>query len=148
MTRDQMISVVKQEVKGLRSRFEEQDWSNAVNDALRDTGWPFPITDDTKILWTKNRMKRHLFYMLWSESAHKFKFKQYNLQHRFDHYGKLIAKMDEEWNMFLEGELLLVDGGVGAFGTKVDAGFQYDETGHETTYTEDNLVLFNPTQSD
>ena len=148
MTRDDLIAVVKQEVKGLRSRFVEDDWENAATDALRDTTWSLPESNDTKILWIKKRMKRHLFYMLWSESAHKFKFKQYNLQHRFKHYGQLIETMDLEWTTFLNEEMLLLEGGTGAFGTKVDAGFQYDDVGRETTFTEDNLVQFTPTQSD
>lgn len=147
MDRDELITTVQAEVKGLRSKFEEEDWELAVSDALRDTGWMLPVTNDTMLFWLKKRFKRHLFFMLYTESAHKFKFKQYNLQHRFDHYGKLIERMDKEWETFVNEELLLLEG-VGAFATKVDAGFQYDEHGHDTTYSEDNRVTFSPDQND
>jgi hypothetical protein len=37
MDRDTLITTVQAEVKGLRSKFIEEDWENAVDDALRDT---------------------------------------------------------------------------------------------------------------
>lgn len=147
MTRDQMIVTIRKELKGLSNRLEEEDYTHAVNDAERETGWSLPITNDTKIKWFKERAKRHIFFMLLSESAHKFKFKQYNLQHRFDHYKSLIAQMDEDWKTFIDEELLLLEG-TGAFGSQIDAGFQYDEFGRDTTYTDSNLVQIHPTTSE
>jgi hypothetical protein len=30
------------------------------------------------------------------------------------------------------------------FGTKIEAGFQYDEIGQDTTYNDDNLTIIEP----
>lgn len=148
MTKDELSTVVQQEVKGLASYLEEDDFTNAVDEAERETGWSLPQSLALKIKWLKERAKRHLFFMLWSESAHKFKYKQYNLQNRFSQYEKLIAKMDLDWEKFLEESLLLLEG-VDAFGTKIDAGFAYEnETGRDTTYFDDNLVVITPKEAD
>ena len=148
MIRGDLVEVVMQEVKGLTSQFEEEDWENAVDDALSESGWSFPVTNALKIAWLKKRTKRHLFFMLMSESAHKFKFKQYNLQHRFLHYSRLIKDMDNEWDEFLNSEMLYVDGAPGAFSSKIDAGFQYDELGRDTTYSDENKVIIAPNETD
>jgi len=148
MTRSELKEIVEQEVKGLSSQFETVDWINAINNALGESGWSLPTTNETKILWLKRRTKRHLFFMLMSESAHKFKFKQYNLQHRFLHYRTLIKEMDDDWKTFVDSELLYVDGDLGAFSSKIDAGFQYDEIGRDTTYSDENKVIMAPNEAD
>jgi hypothetical protein len=147
MTKDELVILVRQEMKGLSTQFEEEDYINAVEDALRDTGWTLPETNATKLKWIKDRTKRHLFFMMVTVSAHKFKFKQYNLQNRFEHYFKLIEKMDEAWSIFQTEELLTLEG-AGGFGTKIAAGFSYDEFGRDTTYGSENVVTINPSDSD
>lgn len=147
MNKEEMVKVVTEEIKGLSRQFEDDDYQNAVDDAERETGWSLPETNTTKLRWLKERIKRHLFFMLWTESAHKFKFKQYNLQHRFQHYGQLIKTMDEKFGLFIEQEVLLLEG-VGGFGAKIDAGFQSDEYGRDSSYQEENLVIVTPTESD
>jgi len=149
VNKEELVKVVTEEIKGLSRQFEADDFQNAVDDAQRETGWLLPQTDSTKLRWLKERIKRHLFFMLWTESAHKFKFKQYNLQHRFQHYGQLIKSMDEKWTLFIDQELLLLDDvGLGGFGAKIDAGFQYDEFGRDSSYQDENLVVVTPTESD
>lgn len=150
-TRDEMVALLKQEVKGLTSYLEDPtDYENACADAVRDTGWSFPVSGETKEKWQKQRAKRHLFFYLWSESAHKFKYKQVNLQYRFAHYEKLISKLDADWEK-AQDELLSEMSGVSAynlFGTKVDAGFAYEhQTGRDITYDEDQTVIHNPNEN-
>lgn len=150
-TKDELIDLLKQEVKGLTPYLEDPtDYSNACDDAARDTGWAYPVSGDVKVKWQKDRAKRHIFFYLWSESAHKFKYKQINLQHRFDHYEKLIKKMDLDWEKAQE-ELLAELAGVDTFnlfGTKVDAGFAYEpQTGRDITYDPDQKVIHNPNES-
>ena len=148
MIRGDLLEIVIQEVKGLSTHFEEEDWENAIDDALSESGWAFPVTNTTKISWLKKRTKRHLFFMLMSESAHKFKFKQYNLQHRFLHYSRLIKEMDSDWEIFVNSEMLYIDGAPGAFSSKIDAGFQSDELGRDTTYSDENKIIIAPNETD
>ena len=56
--------------------------------------------------------------------------------------------MDNEWDEFLNSEMLYVDGAPGAFSSKIDAGFQYDELGRDTTYSDENKVIIAPNETD
>ncbi|RLI01786.1 hypothetical protein DRO30_03600, partial [Candidatus Bathyarchaeota archaeon] len=82
MTKSELITLLEEEIKGLSSYLISSDYSNACDDASKETGWSFPVSGDFKIFWIKQRAKRHLFFYLLTESAHKFKFEQINLQHR------------------------------------------------------------------
>jgi len=151
MTRDELIMKLQQEVKGLTSYLATPDYENAVDDALRDTGWSLPNSTVFKIQWMKDRAKRHLFFYLQTESAHKFKFEQINLQQRFQHYTILIKTMDED---FEKAKLENVHEFAGVdsfkiFGTQVEPGFAYEpETGRDVTYDDDQEVLFGPNEND
>lgn len=147
MTQTEMEEKLEEEVKGLSTYLEGDDYTNACNDAARETDWSFPVTTNFKILWMKNRAKRHLFFYLYSESAHKFKYEQINLNQRFDHYDKIIKRMDEDFAAALEANPEEFAGAEAyeLFGTKSDAGFQYDPiTGKDITYNDDNKVVFTP----
>jgi len=150
VTKSEFIAVLEQEVKGLSTYLDiAVDYINATNDAMRETGWAFPITSDFQIYWLKQRAKRHLFFYLYSESAHKFKIKTLNLNQRFDHYKELISMMDEAFANIQESEpqqFANVDT-FNLFGTKVDAGFSYDHLGRDVTYSEDNKVKFKPDEN-
>jgi len=150
MTQTEMIALIQEEVKSLDSYLDSDDYENSCTDASRELGWSFPVSGDFKIHWMKLRAKRWLFFYLWTETAHKFKFKQINLQHRFEHYKELIAKMDADYKEAVEenptefADVSVVH----MFGTKVDAGFAYDSTGNDITYDEDQLVIFHPDEND
>lgn len=151
MTRTEILLKVKQEVKGLSNYLDNQDYENAADDASRETGWSYPVSGDFKIYWIKQRAKRHIYEYLLTESAHKFKYEQINLQHRFEHYSKLIKRMDEDFKI-VQDERPDQFAGVDTyqmFSTKVDAGFAYDpQTGRDLTYDEDQLVEFGPKADD
>lgn len=142
MTRDEMLELLPVEVRKLNDYLTDEDYSNACNDASRETGWGFPVTDDFQVLWMKNRAKRHLFFYLLSESAHKFKYEGISLNQRFEHYLALVKQMDSDFKKvqetspeeFMTGDSYLL------FGTKIDAGFSYDEIGEDTTFFTDNQV--------
>jgi len=197
MTQTEMEEKLEEEVKGLSTYLEGDDytnacndasmetgWSfpvstdfkilctNACNDASMETGWSFPVSTDFKILWMKQRAKRALFFYLFSESAHKFKYEQINLNQRFDHYKIIIETMDKSFAEALEAnpqEFANVEAyelfGTSAraealeanpqefanveayelFGTSARAGYQYDPiTGKDTTYSDDNKTVFTP----
>ncbi|MCK5862449.1 MAG: hypothetical protein KAH38_08180 [Candidatus Hydrogenedentes bacterium] len=155
MTSAALIVLLTQEMKGLSNYLEDVDYTNAVSDALRETGWSFDLSNGFQEYWAKQRAKRHLFFYLMSESAHKFKYEQINLQHRFDHYSSLIATMDDLFKEALEEHpeefldaLGLGDSNTlaGIMGTKVDAGFQYNGAGEDTTYDAENVVQHFPNE--
>jgi hypothetical protein len=151
MTRDEMETLLQQEVKGLDTYLDPVDYSNAVDDATRDTGFSFPTSTDFQIMWLKQRAKRAIFWYLLSESAHKFKYEQINLQQRFEHYRDIIKYMDEQYEKALEDNPDQFAGvnAIHFFGTKIDAGFRYEEeTGRDLTYDTDSKTLFNPTEND
>jgi len=150
MTRNELIVKLQQEVKGLTSYLEEEDYDNAIDDALRDTGWSLPTTVNFNIIWIKDRAKRHLFFYLQSESAHKFKFEQINLQHRFAHYSKLIEIADKNFEEAKRDNPEHFSGvdAFKTFGHQVDAGFAYDGNGRDITYDTDQNVLFGPNETD
>jgi len=135
-----------QEVKGLSTKLVEQDYLNACNQASSETGWSFPTDTTFKDHWMKERAKRHIFFYLLSESAAKFKVDNINLQHKFEHFKILVATMDKE---FIDRPDIF--SGVDAFkmfGTKIDAGFSNDGLGRDTTYINENEVVFTPTEND
>lgn len=151
MTRSEMESLIEEEVKGLTNYLDTADYRNACQDASRETGFSFALSSDFQIHWVKERAKRHIFFYLLSESAHKFKYEQINLQHRFEHYRKIVRDMDWRYDKAKEEFYLEFSEAstVNAFGTKIDAGFQYDPlTGQETTYDDDNVTILTPTEND
>lgn len=149
-----MEILLEGEVKGLSSYLDPADFTNACNDAAMETGFSFPTSTDFQTLWNKTRAKRHIFFYLMTESAHKFKYEQINLQHRFEHYRSIINDMDIKFEKALEESYLEFAGGggvseVNVFGTKIDAGFQYAPlTGRDTTYSDDNVTVLSPTEDD
>jgi len=64
MTQTEMEEKLEEEVKGLSTYLEGDDYTNACNDASMETGWSFPVSTDFKILWMKQRAKRALFFYL------------------------------------------------------------------------------------
>lgn len=150
-TETSMQEKLIEEVKGLSTYLEDDDYINAINDALRETGFSLPTSDDFEVLWIKNRAKRHLFFYLQTESAHKFKVDQINLQQRFEHYKDLIAQMDKAYEEALESNPEKFAGAqnFALFGSKIDAGFSYEsQTGIDTTYASGNKVVVSPSDAD
>jgi len=150
MTKAEMTTLLEQEVKGLTSYLVSDDFSNALDDASRETGWGFPISGDKKIHWQKQRAKRHLHFYLVSETAHKFKYKQISMNQRFEHHWKIISGMDKLWTDAQDDLLIELSGAESyeLFGTKVDAGFAYEEqTGQDITMDQDQEVLHHPNEA-
>lgn len=121
-------------------------YTAAAEAALQELGWSYPLAEDKKIYWAIRRGVRHGLYILWIASAQKFKFKQVNLQHRFDHYERLIKEADASFEKAMSSDVALFAGvsTYKLFGTKIDAGFAYDSLGRDITYFPDNYVNFAP----
>ena len=150
MTREELAGKIEEEVKGLSTYLDPAHYLNACDDAIRETGFSFPISTDFQIRWAKERAKRHLFFYLYTESAHKFKYEQINLQQRFEHYRSIIGAMDRAYDKAKEEFWTDFAGvsDVNRFGTLMRAGFQYDNKGRDTTYDSTNKVNIHPTEND
>lgn len=149
-SQEELITEVTADLKGLSAQFDSDDYTSASTDACRETGWAFPTTDSFKLIWLKRRIKRNLYDMLRSESAHKFKFEGINLQDRFKHYSQLVKEEDDAFEAIQNAEPYKF-AGVGVehmFGSKLDAGFSYDQFGQDTTYETENEVVVAPTSSE
>jgi hypothetical protein len=150
MTESELIAEVQTEIKGLSSNYDVSDYAAAVDNAERDTGFTLPVSTAFQIKWVKERVKRHLFFALWVQSSTGFKFKQINLQQKFEQLGKLVEKMDADFEKAQEDysyEFAQVSASQ-YFGHKVDAGFAYDELGRDITYDDDQLVNVSPSDSE
>jgi len=98
----------------------------------------------------KGKSEETSFFFMQTAAADDFKYKKFNLQHRFDNYQKIIRQMDKDFKEVQESyphEFAQVNA-VQALGTKIDAGFSYDSVGQETTYDDNQQVIVNPTDSD
>jgi hypothetical protein len=149
MTEAELIIQVTRELRSLATNFDSDDFADAVDASERDTGFVFPATDSFQIKWLINRTKRHLLFALVVDSSVKFKFKQINLQQKFEQLKKLVDSMDKEFEVALADnvyEFAQVDP-VHMFGHKADAGFAYDSFGNDITFDEDQKVFIAPNDS-
>ena len=151
LSKQAMVTLIEQEVKGLTSYLDSTDYNNACDDASRETGFSYPVADGFATYWVKTRAKRHIFFYLMTESAHKFKYEQINLQHRFEHYREIIKYMDQQWTDAQEEFATELAGvsAINALGSKIDAGFAYEsQTGRDMTYRDDNVSIISPAEND
>jgi len=145
-----LIEAIQVQLSSSSSLVTEDGYDAVADSVSQELGWAYPIIDDTKIYWAIKRGVRHALFILWVASAQKFKFKQVNLQHRFDHYGTLLREMDKEFEKAMETNPA-VFAGVSTykmFGTRLDAGFAYDGMGRDVTHYKDNYVNFAPLETD
>jgi len=128
----------------------EEGYTAAAEEALAELGYSLPITEYIRASWTIKRAKRHALFILYIESANRFQYKQIRLNHRFDHYHKIIQTLDKEYERALEEDWLdFLDAPPNhLFGTKIDAGFSYDVFGKDRTYDFSNYVNFTPKEAD
>jgi len=148
MTKDELIVIVTRELKGLADEFDADNFSDAADEATRDTGWAFPVATAFRVLWMKKRTKRYLYEMKRDDTAEDFHAKNYRMNQKFEHYRLMIKDADEEFSRIQESypeEFVDVDS-YKMFGTKIDAGFAYDDIGTDVTYHDDQLVAFDPTE--
>lgn len=148
MTASELYSILAQELKGLADEFVSDDYINAATDAQRET-WDLPQTDDFKVLWIKNRAKRHLYSYLRDQSALKIDVKNYKQSTIFKNLSEMVDKMDADFEK-AQSENPDQFAGVDAyklFGSQIDAGFSTDFLGRDTTYGEDNEVIITPSES-
>jgi len=148
MTEAGLKTAIQQELKGLSAEFDTFDYTNAINAAKRDTGWATYGTDFRET-WMLQRIKRHLFSYLQTETAADFKYKTIHLDQPFKNYSKLIKDMDEAFKEVMEEEphQFADVSAFEMFGTQVDSGFATaPQTGRDITYDEDQRIIITPNE--
>lgn len=95
-TRD-YISALKKQLKGLADLFDDDMLSTALSTALAELGWTVPTTRKFRTYWILERAKRACVSMMCMDTAYAFKFKEINLQQRFEHFSALLKQMDEQF---------------------------------------------------
>lgn len=144
MTEDEVIESLKVgKLKGLTSLFEDDELIQVVRLTEYETGYIVPLAGNDRIHWFLRRATRHALYLLLVMNANKFKYKQINLQQRFEHYLKLIEMEDKAWEAS-DAPLDTPEDRIAAFGHVASAGFAYDRFGKDITYSEGNRIIINP----
>jgi hypothetical protein len=152
---DDLTGLIEIQLSSLSTLITADGYELVCDQTMQELGWSYPLTTSAKLFWAMKRGTRHAMYILLIASANKFKYKLVNLQHRFEHFQKLIADMDKEFAtaMASEPSLFCTVGSADPnafrmFGTKIDAGFSYDSIGNDTTYNTDKYVNFAPLEDD
>lgn len=118
----------------LADKIVPEDFTAAISQALLELRWSLPL-DGAYAYWLIERTKRHVYWILLSTSAHKFRYKDIFLQHRFDQYLKMIKFMDADFKMALETDTELFDSTLySGLISYISSGFLYDDLGHDHTY--------------
>jgi len=115
--------------------FTTDDFDIACETALNELGWAYPILGFRESYWVMERTKRHALDLLRTGSAHKFKYKQINLNHRFEHYHKLIESLDRMFLESLDSDPAL--NGLSAeelFGDYLGNNIQHDSLGRDISH--------------
>jgi len=139
---DDIIDLVKIQLSTSSELITDDGYESALAIAVSELGWEVPNSDTIQSMWLSKRTLRHCLFILWVASAQKFKYKQVNLQQRFEHYDRLLKVMDEEYTLAAESDSALFSN-VAAykqFGTAVGPGFSYDAIGRDTTYDVSSFV--------
>ncbi|MFW6120242.1 MAG: hypothetical protein ACOC80_05005 [Petrotogales bacterium] len=107
---------------------------SALTRALNELGWTLPVSNQAKEYWLVERGQRHCLDILRTTSAHKFRYKQINLSHRFDHYHAMVEAMDKRFLEALESDPALADVSGENFFVYIRGGFNYGHLGEDLTY--------------
>lgn len=130
LSADDVLEDLTPLIGSLDALFDEDPKLAAINHALKELHWEFPLTDDRKCYWLIERSKRQVYFILLSEAAHKFRYKDIHLQHRFANYIRLVKLMDDAFATALEDEIDIFDTNVyPSLVSYVTNGFQYDDLG-------------------
>ena len=149
MNQQDVVDEMQKAMKSAADYLESDDYGLAIEEAQLET-WPLPLTDSYRKLWFKRRVKRHLFFILSTDSSKKFRVESYYLQQRFEHFRDMVKYLDNQFAEEKEEnpDAFPVPPSEGdpaeKMGSKIDAGFAYDKTGRDITYTRENQPKITP----
>jgi len=133
----------------LKEVIEGDDVDFAAETTIKELGLDLPFDGDPPRLeyWIIQRGKRHALDIMRINAAYKFKYKQINLNQRFEHLDKVVNKMDEKFEEALENDPALAGiipsltellGPRAVGGDYLPSGFVYDDYGNDVT-----AIVFN-----
>lgn len=138
MEKEELLALLRIHLKGLSEHFDDTALEEGLSSAIRELGWKLPVTKDFRVYWILERAKRACVSAMCLDTAYAFKFKQINLQHRFEHFHAMIKEMDNQFALakkehpdeFLpDMEDMDTAEKLSSFGDYHGAGFHYDITG-------------------
>lgn len=143
---DALTDAVKLQLSSSSTLITADGWEQVAEMTMGELGWDYPVSNPTQMFWAVTRGVRHACFILMIAAAHKFKYKQANINQRFDHYNKLIEDLDKKYEAAIDSDPALFANveAYKLFGTKIDAGFKYSSLGEDLTYRLDALVNFSP----
>lgn len=147
---DDLTDVIKIQMSSSSTLITADGWEQVAEMTMNELGWDYPVSNPTQMFWAVTRGVRHACFILMIAAAHKFKYKQANINQRFDHYKELIAELDKKFEAGIESDPTIFANveAYKLFGTKIDAGFKYNSLGEDLTYRLDALVNFSPSDDD
>jgi hypothetical protein len=104
---DELIDILRLKMGTNSDNVTDDGFGVAVDSALMELGWVLPCTHPKKVLWIINRSLRYTLEILLIESAHKFRYDKIFLQNRFEHYSKLIERMDKDFQTAIDEDSAL-----------------------------------------
>jgi hypothetical protein len=131
---EEYIAQTQLALSDLNSYLTETQIEFAITQAIDELELTYPIADGALRFWAVQRAKRHAMDLLKTAAAYKFKYKQINLNQRFDHLSRQIWQMDLDFKSAIKQDPTLF--GIDAyklFGTYLGNGFVYDREGNDIT---------------
>ena len=118
----------------LQEQLEEDHVEFAIEQTMDELGWSFPIKEGTRPYWAVQRAKRHCLDILRTTAAYKFKYKQINLQQRFEQLHRQIYQLDFDFRTALKYDASLFDIDISdSFGTYLGNNIIMDQYGNDVT---------------
>ena len=132
---DNLIETLDLLVGSVSETVNEDQKIAAIQQALSELHWSVPNINEDQCYWIIERSRRHVLYLVAIVHAQKFQYKQIRLNQRFNHYFKLIEKMDEDYSSAIENNPGLFPGNSGAWlTTYLPCDFVYVQAGKDLTY--------------
>lgn len=122
-------------IGGLSSKVTDDMYDLAESTSLIELRWSLPTDIPFQQLWMVKRCTRHIIDIFLNQSAEGVSHKQTKHDQKFDHYLKLLKKLDDEFSVAIENnvsDFANVDV-TKAFGTYADVGRVYDFLGRDIT---------------
>ena len=144
-TTEEYIEKVQLSLGDLKDQLDEDAIEFAIDQTLSELQWTLPISVGTRPFWAVQRARRHCLDILRTTSAYKFKYKQINLNQRFEHLNRMIWALDIDFKTALKYDTSLFDVNIeDTFGTYLGNNMIYDSHGNDITkilmkeYNDDN----------
>ena len=131
--RSALIDLLALEMGASVALISDESYERIADKTLAELKWSYPLNDSFKEFWLVERARRHAIYLLYIESAQKFKYKQISLNQRFDHYAAIIKQMDADFVKATDDYPTMFPGVDTTMGfiQHIGHGFEYDRLGND-----------------